>query len=287
MSHFRASCLLSLLPVSLNLRHRQLPIDGPPRLVNFTYLDFGVTAKVLAAELVDCPGVDGPYEVAVKKFLRRRSFLREASNIEAVASLGHDGFVPALAILEGPDREAPGSIIMDIAETSVFHWGKNADMGRQVVPIDPRSAACSLLSALEAIHSDAAHRDVKAGNVLVFCTGGKACDVRLSDFGSMCTVEPIVGRVWCGRGSPRASGTLTAWPPEFWNFSALSTGDAARKSDIWGLGAVLCAILRRSARKCIMKMNVDGDFLSMWHRDDGRLQRVVGSLVSDLRHEFA
>ncbi|WP_406439601.1 serine/threonine protein kinase [Streptomyces sp. NBC_00631] len=155
--------------------------------------------------------------------LRRERTLREA---QAVAQLHHPHIIVVHDVVEDDGRPY---IVMELID-----GGSLADRIGRRGPVDAGEAArigIALLSALRTAHeAGVLHRDIKPANVLVEAGSGR---VVLTDFG----IAQVAGATTLTEtGSFVGSPEYTA--PE--RMSGVRTGPA---SDLWSLGALLCATL--------------------------------------------
>ncbi|MEV7285367.1 serine/threonine-protein kinase [Streptomyces sp. NPDC093252] len=154
---------------------------------------------------------------------QRERILREA---RTVARLHHPHLIVVHDVVEHEERPF---LVMEL-----IAGGSLADRVAADGPVDPREAArigIALLGALGTAHAAGVlHRDLKPANVLIESGTGR---VVLTDFG--------VARV-SGASTLTESGTFVGSPeytaPE--RISGTGTGPA---SDLWSLGALLCAAM--------------------------------------------
>ncbi|WNZ09174.1 serine/threonine-protein kinase [Streptomyces sp. 11x1] len=154
---------------------------------------------------------------------RRERTLREA---RAVARLGHPHIIVVHDVVEQDERPY---IVMELID-----GGSLAERIEERGPVDAREAArigIALLGALRRAHdAGVLHRDLKPANVLIE-TGTDR--VVLTDFG----IAQVAGATTLTEsGSFVGSPEYTA--PE--RMSGVRTGP---ESDLWSLGALLCAVL--------------------------------------------
>ncbi|WP_044383273.1 serine/threonine-protein kinase [Streptomyces cyaneogriseus] len=153
---------------------------------------------------------------------RRDRTLREA---RAVAQLHHPNVIVVHDVVEHDERPY---IVMELVD-----GGSLADRVAGCGPVDAREAArigVALLGALRTAHAAGVlHRDVKPSNVLVAEDGR----VVLTDFG--------VAHV-AGTSTLTESGTLVG-SPEYTAPERMSGVRTGPESDLWSLGALLCAVL--------------------------------------------
>ncbi|WP_086764020.1 serine/threonine-protein kinase, partial [Streptomyces griseiscabiei] len=154
---------------------------------------------------------------------RRERTLREA---RAVARLGHPHIIVVHDVVEQDERPY---IVMELID-----GGSLAERIEEHGPVDAREAArigIALLGALRRAHdSGVLHRDLKPANVLMEAGTDR---VVLTDFG----IAQVAGATTLTEsGSFVGSPEYTA--PE--RMSGVRTGP---ESDLWSLGALLCAVL--------------------------------------------
>ncbi|CQR62355.1 serine/threonine-protein kinase [Streptomyces leeuwenhoekii] len=153
---------------------------------------------------------------------RRDRTLREA---RALAQLHHPNVIVVHDVVEHDERPY---IVMELVD-----GGSLADRVAGRGPVDAREAArigVALLGALRTAHAAGVlHRDVKPSNVLVAEDGR----VVLTDFG--------VAHV-AGTSTLTESGTLVG-SPEYTAPERMSGVRTGPESDLWSLGALLCAVL--------------------------------------------
>ncbi|CAL9447768.1 Serine_threonine-protein kinase PknD [Streptomyces sp. enrichment culture] len=153
---------------------------------------------------------------------RRERTLREA---RAVAQLSHPNVIVVHDVVEHDERPY---IVMELID-----GGSLADRVAAHGPVDAREAArigVALLGALRTAHAAGVlHRDVKPSNVLIAGDGR----VVLTDFG--------VAHV-AGTSTLTESGTLVG-SPEYTAPERMSGVRTGPESDLWSLGALLCAAL--------------------------------------------
>jgi serine/threonine protein kinase len=153
---------------------------------------------------------------------RRDRTLREA---RAVAQLHHPNVIVVHDVVEHDERPY---IVMELVD-----GGSLADRVAGHGPVDAREAArigVALLGALRTAHAAGVlHRDVKPSNVLIAEDGR----VVLTDFG--------VAHV-AGTSTLTESGTLVG-SPEYTAPERMSGTRTGPESDLWSLGALLCAVL--------------------------------------------
>lgn len=154
---------------------------------------------------------------------RRERTLREA---RAVARLGHPHIIVVHDVVEQDERPY---IVMELID-----GGSLAERIEEHGPVDAREAArigIALLGALRRAHdAGVLHRDLKPANVLLENGTDR---VVLTDFG----IAQVAGATTLTEsGSFVGSPEYTA--PE--RMSGLRTGP---ESDLWSLGALLCAVL--------------------------------------------
>ncbi|MEU0741011.1 serine/threonine-protein kinase [Streptomyces sp. NPDC006134] len=153
---------------------------------------------------------------------RRERTLREA---RAVAQLSHPNVIVVHDVVEHDQRPY---IVMELVD-----GGSLADRVAAHGPVDVREAArigVALLGALRTAHAAGVlHRDVKPSNVLIAEDGR----VVLTDFG--------VAHV-AGTSTLTENGTLVG-SPEYTAPERMSGVRTGPESDLWSLGALLCAAL--------------------------------------------
>ncbi|MFF2507915.1 protein kinase [Streptomyces sp. NPDC058067] len=152
---------------------------------------------------------------------RRERTLREA---RAVAQLRHPNVIDVHDVVE--DGERP-YIVMELIE-----GGSLADRLARTGPVDAPEAArigIALLGALRVAHAAGVlHRDLKPANVLVEADGDR---VVLTDFG--------IAQV-SGATTLTETGTFVG-SPEYTAPERISGERTGPESDLWSLGAMLCA----------------------------------------------
>ena len=151
---------------------------------------------------------------------------RVLAEARAVASLTHPGVVTIHDVIEEGDRIG---LVLELVQ------GESLAARIARGPLAPGSAAsiaATLADALEAAHRQGiVHRDVKPANVLITPAGSP----RIVDFGIAHALDPDAE----GLTAPgTVMGTLRWMAPE-----QLAGAPATRATDIWGLGAVLYAML--------------------------------------------
>jgi serine/threonine protein kinase len=153
---------------------------------------------------------------------RRDSILREA---RAVAQLSHPHIIVVHDVVEDDERPY---IVMEL-----IHGGSLADRVAAHGPVDTAEAArigLALLGALRTAHeAGVLHRDVKPSNVLVAEDGR----VVLTDFG----VAQVAGAT-----TLTEAGSFVG-SPEYTAPERMSGAGTGPHSDLWSLGALLCAAL--------------------------------------------
>ncbi|MEU1051050.1 serine/threonine-protein kinase [Streptomyces sp. NPDC005876] len=153
---------------------------------------------------------------------RRDSVLREA---RAVARLSHPHIIVVHDVVEDDERPY---LVMEL-----IHGGSLADRVAAHGPVDTAEAArigLALLGALRTAHqAGVLHRDVKPSNVLVAEDGR----VVLTDFG----VAQVAGAT-----TLTEAGSFVG-SPEYTAPERMSGAGAGPHSDLWSLGALLCAAL--------------------------------------------
>ncbi|MEU9344791.1 serine/threonine-protein kinase [Streptomyces sp. NPDC048278] len=155
--------------------------------------------------------------------LRRERTLREA---QAVAQLHHPHIIVVHDVVEDGGRPY---IVMELIE-----GGSLADRISRSGPVDVGEAArigIALLSAVRAAHgAGVLHRDIKPANVLVEAATGR---VVLTDFG----IAQVAGAT-----TLTETGSFVG-SPEYTAPERMSGGRSGPASDLWSLGALLCAAL--------------------------------------------
>ncbi|MFJ9703656.1 serine/threonine-protein kinase [Streptomyces sp. NPDC101234] len=155
--------------------------------------------------------------------LRRDRTLREA---QAVAQLHHPHIIVVHDVVE--DGERP-YIVMELID-----GGSLADRISRGGPVDVGEAArigIDLLSALRTAHeAGVLHRDIKPANVLVEAGTGR---VVLTDFG----IAQVAGAT-----TLTETGSFVG-SPEYTAPERMSGSRSGPASDLWSLGALLCAAL--------------------------------------------
>ncbi|MEU8568047.1 serine/threonine-protein kinase [Streptomyces pathocidini] len=195
--------------------------------------------QVAVKELAVDPGLSEE-----EAWLRRERMLREA---RTVAQLRHPGVVVVHDVVEQDERPW---IVMELVDGRSL-----AERLAHDGPVEPREAArigLALLGALRVAHAQGVlHRDIKPANVLVEAGEGR---VVLTDFG----VAHVSG------GSTITDSGSFVGTPEYTAPERMSGGRSGPASDLWSLGALLCAAT--SGR-------------SPFHRDS--LSGVLHAVVSD------
>ncbi|MGP3950402.1 serine/threonine-protein kinase [Streptomyces sp. 7N604] len=172
-------------------------------------------------------------EVAVKEFQveeglpdeqarsRRERTFREA---RAVAQIQHPGVIVVHDVAEQDERPW---IVMELVDGRSL-----SDQLAAEGPVPPREAArigLALLGALRAAHAHGVlHRDLKPANVLMESSTGR---VVLTDFG----IAHVPG------GSTITETGSFVGTPEYTAPEQMSGGRTGPESDLWSLGALLCA----------------------------------------------
>ncbi|MFJ9565363.1 serine/threonine-protein kinase [Streptomyces fuscichromogenes] len=155
--------------------------------------------------------------------LRRDRTLREA---QAVAQLHHPHIIVVHDVVEDGGRPY---IVMELID-----GGSLADRISRNGPVDVGEAArigIALLSALATAHrAGVLHRDIKPANVLVEAATGR---VVLTDFG----IAQVAGAT-----TLTETGSFVG-SPEYTAPERMSGTRAGPASDLWSLGALLCAAL--------------------------------------------
>ncbi|MGP3981947.1 serine/threonine-protein kinase [Streptomyces sp. KR80] len=176
--------------------------------------------------------------------MKRERTLREA---RTVAQLRHPGVIVVHDVVEQDERPW---LVMELIDGRSLADRLGADG-----PVQPREAArigLALLGALRAAHAHGVlHRDVKPANVLMDERSGR---VVLTDFG----IAQISG------GTTITETGSFVGSPEYTAPERMSGGRAGPESDLWSLGALLCAALSGK---------------SPFHRDS--LGGVLHAVVSD------
>ncbi|MGP2435794.1 protein kinase domain-containing protein [Streptomyces sp. JW3] len=153
---------------------------------------------------------------------RRERTLREA---RAVAQLTHPHIVVVHDVVEEDERTY---LVMELVD-----GGSLADRVARYGPVGPAEAArigLALLGALRTAHAAGVlHRDVKPSNVLV-AEGGR---IVLTDFG----VAQVPGAT-----TLTEAGSFVG-SPEYTAPERMAGGGTGPESDLWSLGALLCAVL--------------------------------------------
>ncbi|MBD0736617.1 serine/threonine-protein kinase [Streptomyces sp. CBMA29] len=170
--------------------------------------------------------------------------LREA---RSVARIRHPHVIVVYDVQEQDGRPW---IVMELVDGRSL-----ADVLAQDGPLEPREAArigAAVAGALRAAHaSEVQHRDVKPANVLIERGTGR---VVLTDFG--------IARV-AGSATISETGSFVG-SPEYTSPERMSGRSAGPESDLWSLGALLCAA-------------VDGE--SPFHRDS--IGEIVHAVAID------
>ncbi|MEU2621174.1 serine/threonine-protein kinase [Streptomyces sp. NPDC007157] len=155
--------------------------------------------------------------------LRRDRTLREA---QAVAQLHHPHIIVVHDVVEEGERPY---IVMEL-----IVGGSLADRISRSGPVDVGEAArigIALLSALRTAHTAGVlHRDIKPANVLVEAATGR---VVLTDFG----IAQVAGAT-----TLTETGSFVG-SPEYTAPERMSGSRSGPASDLWSLGALLCAAL--------------------------------------------
>ncbi|MEU9150784.1 serine/threonine-protein kinase [Streptomyces sp. NPDC048417] len=155
--------------------------------------------------------------------LRRDRTLREA---QAVAQLHHPHIIVVHDVVEEGERPY---IVMELID-----GGSLADRISRSGPVDVGEAArigIALLSALRTAHTAGVlHRDIKPANVLVEAATGR---VVLTDFG----IAQVAGAT-----TLTETGSFVG-SPEYTAPERMSGSRSGPASDLWSLGALLCAAL--------------------------------------------
>ena len=155
--------------------------------------------------------------------LRRERTLREA---QAVAQLHHPHIIVVHDVVEDGGRPY---IVMELID-----GGSLADRISRRGPVDVGEAArigIALLSALRTAHeAGVLHRDIKPANVLVEAGTGR---VVLTDFG----IAQVAGAT-----TLTETGSFVG-SPEYTAPERMSGARSGPPSDLWSLGALLCAAL--------------------------------------------
>lgn len=152
---------------------------------------------------------------------RRERTLREA---RALAQLGHPHIIGVHDVIEADGRPY---IVMELVDGPSL-----AELISRTGPVDAREAArigIALLGALRKAHdSGVLHRDLKPANVLLETDTGR---VVLTDFG--------IAQV-TGAATLTESGSFLG-SPEYTAPERMSGSRTGPESDLWSLGALLCA----------------------------------------------
>ncbi|AMV38707.1 protein kinase domain-containing protein [Planctomyces sp. SH-PL62] len=170
----------------------------------------------------------------------RRRFLRET---EAVRSLDHPAIVPHLDSGEDGDHCYLVSEYCDGPDLEDWLKANRA-------PISPREAARiirTLADAIEHAHEhNILHRDIKPSNVLLpgsrLDSGAESLSPRLTDFGLAKMLDAAIGEDPAGTQVATAAEMLLGSPPYMAPEQARGR-EADRRSDVYGLGAVLYELL--------------------------------------------
>ncbi|MFI9153875.1 serine/threonine-protein kinase [Streptomyces sp. NPDC053367] len=191
---------------------------------------------------------------------RRERTLREA---RAVAQLRHPHVIVVHDVVECDERPY---LVMEFID-----GGSLADRITAYGPVDAREAArigVALLGALRAAHTAGVlHRDLKPANVLVENGTGR---VVLTDFG--------VAHV-SGTTTLTESGSFVG-SPEYTAPERMSGAGTGAASDLWSLGALLCAAV--SGESPFRRESL-GAVVHAVLSDDIRLPEGVGPLLPVVR----
>ncbi|MER6538206.1 protein kinase [Streptomyces sp900105755] len=154
---------------------------------------------------------------------RRERTLREA---RATARIDHPNVVRVYDVVDEGERLW---IVMELVNGRSLEWIM-AEEG----PLSPRAAArigLGLVAALRQVHAGGVlHRDIKPGNVLVESTAGR---VVLTDFG-IAAIQDAKALTMVG---------MLVGSPDYMAPERVSGRPQGPPSDLWALGATLCAAL--------------------------------------------
>ncbi|MEU6197412.1 protein kinase [Streptomyces sp. NPDC047061] len=154
---------------------------------------------------------------------RRERTLREA---RATARIDHPNVVRVYDVVDEGDRLW---IVMELVHGRSLEWIM-AEEGA----LSPRAAArigLGLVAALRQVHAGGVlHRDIKPGNVLVESTAGR---VVLTDFG-IAAIQDAKALTMVG---------MLVGSPDYMAPERISGRPQGPPSDLWSLGATLCAAL--------------------------------------------
>ncbi|MFF4299953.1 protein kinase [Streptomyces sp. NPDC001601] len=154
---------------------------------------------------------------------RRERTLREA---RATARIDHPNVVRVYDVVDEGERLW---IVMELVNGRSLEWIM-AEEG----PLSPRAAArigLGLVGALRQVHAGGVlHRDIKPGNVLVESTAGR---VVLTDFG-IAAIQDAKALTMVG---------MLVGSPDYMAPERVSGRPQGPPSDLWSLGATLCAAL--------------------------------------------
>ncbi|MFK0280125.1 serine/threonine-protein kinase [Streptomyces sp. NPDC090499] len=154
---------------------------------------------------------------------RRERTLREA---RATARIDHPNVVRVYDVVDEGERLW---IVMELVNGRSLEWIM-AEEG----PLSPRAAArigLGLVAALRQVHAGGVlHRDIKPGNVLVENTAGR---VVLTDFG-IAAIQDAKALTMVG---------MLVGSPDYMAPERVSGRPQGPPSDLWSLGATLCAAL--------------------------------------------
>nr|WP_189261741.1 serine/threonine protein kinase [Streptomyces fuscichromogenes] len=154
---------------------------------------------------------------------RRERTLREA---RATARIDHPNVVRVYDVVDEGERLW---IVMELVNGRSLEWIM-AEEG----PLSPRAAArigLGLVAALIQVHAGGVlHRDIKPGNVLVESTAGR---VVLTDFG-IAAIQDAKALTMVG---------MLVGSPDYMAPERISGRPQGPPSDVWSLGATLCAAL--------------------------------------------
>ncbi|MGW7548849.1 protein kinase domain-containing protein [Streptomyces sp. NPDC054770] len=154
---------------------------------------------------------------------RRERTLREA---RATARIDHPNVVRVYDVVDEGERLW---IVMELVNGRSLEWIM-AEEG----PLSPRATArigLGLVAALRQVHAGGVlHRDIKPGNVLVESTAGR---VVLTDFG-IAAIQDAKALTMVG---------MLVGSPDYMAPERISGRPQGPPSDVWSLGATLCAAL--------------------------------------------
>ncbi|MFJ5261397.1 serine/threonine-protein kinase [Streptomyces sp. NPDC088387] len=192
--------------------------------------------------------------------VQRERILREA---RTVARLHHPHLIVVHDVVEHAERPY---LVMELID-----GGSLADRIAADGPVDAREAArigVALLDALRTAHAEGVlHRDIKPANVLMESGTGR---VVLTDFG--------VAQV-AGASTLTESGTFVG-SPEYTSPERMSGAGTGPASDLWSLGALLCAAV--SGESPFQRASVGGT-LNAVVSGDIRMPEQLGPLLPVVR----